>query len=348
MNTPDDTGKPKRRVRYKGTHPKKFAEKYKELNPDRYADDVEKIKGRGDTPVGTHRPICVTEILEILKPMAGETAVDATMGYGGHASALLEKLLPGGRLIGVEQDPVERPKTEKNLRDKCPSAASLLIAPINFKDLRNFLQKNDIEKVDMLLADLGVSSMQLDDPSRGFSFKIDAPLDLRMNPEVGESAAELLSRITELELSNILRDNADEMRANVIAKALIKAKPKTTAQMTTVIRKVVAGFSSRVREQEGDTPVRRAFQALRIAINGELTALDQLLKDLPSLLKPKGRVVILSFHSGEDRRVKKSFQALERSGEYSQVAPEFIRPSFDEQHSNPRSKSAKLRWAIKS
>ncbi len=197
----------------------------------------------------------------------------------------------------------------------------------------------------MVLADLGISSMQMDDPGRGFSFKVNSPLDLRMNPLVGVSAAQLLEELTARELAEILFENSDERRAEVIAKALIAQKPKTTEEMTLILKEMISGFSKKVREEEGDTPIRRAFQALRIAVNQEFLVLDQFLDRLPQILNPGGRVVILSFHSGEDRRVKKSFQALQRAGIYSEVSPEFIRPGPDEQRSNPRSKSAKLRWA---
>jgi 16S rRNA (cytosine1402-N4)-methyltransferase len=345
MTLPDDSAKPKRRVRYSGKNPKNFHEKYKELNPEQYAAHAEKIKERGATPIGTHRPICVDEILEILKPQPGETALDATLGYGGHSSLILPHLLPNGRLIALDQDPIERPKAEARLRASGIPESSLLVGAINFSQARDFLFKNGIHKVDMILADLGISSMQIDDPLRGFSYKTDAPLDLRMNPQKGISAAELLESLSASELAHILVENADETRADVIAKALIAKKPKTTVQLTLALREVMAGFSKKMQEEQGDLPIRRAFQALRIAVNEEFTVLDQFLKDLPHMLKPGGRVAILSFHSGEDRRVKKSFQAYERSKVYAQVAPEFIRPTPAEQRSNTRSKSAKLRWA---
>jgi 16S rRNA (cytosine1402-N4)-methyltransferase len=345
MTSPDDPVKPKRRVRYSGKNPKNFHEKYKELNPEQHAKEIEKIKQRGATPVGTHRPICVDEILGILKPQPGETALDATLGYGGHSSLILPGLLPGGRLIALDQDPLERPKAEARLRASGIPEESLLVGAINFSQARNFLFKNGIHKVDMILADLGISSMQIDDPLRGFSYKMDAPLDLRMNPHKGISAAELLARLSAAELSQILSENSDETRADVIAKSLVLKKPKTTVQLTLAMREVMAGFSKKTQEEQGDLPIRRAFQALRIAVNEEFTVLDQFLSDIPEMLNAGGRVAILSFHSGEDRRVKKSFQAFERAGIYSAVAPEFIRPSNDEQRSNTRSKSAKLRWA---
>jgi len=346
MTMPDDPiNKPKRRVRYSGKNPQKFKDKYKELNPERYAQDMAKVLLRGATPVGTHRPICVDEILQILLPQPGETVLDATLGYGGHSSLILPRLSPGGCLIGLDQDPIERPKTEARLRSSGIPQESLIVGAINFSQARPFLMEKGIAKVDMILADLGVSSMQIDDPLRGFSYKLDAPLDLRMNPQVGISAAELLKKLKYEELVQLLIENADEPRAEVVAKALIDKKPQTTVQLTTVLRAVIAGFSPKTREEQGDLPIRRAFQALRIAVNDEFQALDQFLQDIPEMLKPGGRVAILSFHSGEDRRVKKAFQAFARGGIFREVAPEFIRPSAEEQKSNTRSKSAKLRWA---
>ena len=344
-STENKPEKPKRRVRYSGRNPRKASEKYKELNPEKYADDMEKVKSRGATPLGTHRPICVDEILEILNPQPGELALDATLGYGGHASFILPRLQPNGRLIGLDQDPIERPKTEKRLKGLGFADSTLLIGAINFSQTKNFLIENNIPKVDMILADLGVSSMQIDDPNRGFSYKNNAPLDLRMNPECGITAAEAITKLTASELSQILRENSDEMRSDVIAKALVLAKPKTTFEMTEVLQKTISGFSKKVQEEQGDLPIRRTFQALRIYINQEFIALDQFLNDLPSLLKPNGRVAILTFHSGEDRRVKKSFQHFHRNHIYKSIADEFIRPSFEEQRNNTRSKSAKLRWA---
>jgi 16S rRNA (cytosine1402-N4)-methyltransferase len=346
MSSSDAPANHKRRPRYSGKHPRKFQDKYKELDPERYAQEVEKVKQRGGTPVGTHRPICVEEILRILDPKASETALDVTLGYGGHSSLILPKLLPGGRLIALDQDPIERPKTEARLRSLGAPEESIIIGAINFSQSRKFLHKIGVPKVDMILADLGISSMQMDDPARGFSFKSDGPLDLRMNPETGLSAADFLATLSVAELAEILFENADETRAEIFAKSLITQLPKTTFQMTEVLRKVMKGFSKKVQEEQGDTPIRRCFQALRIAVNQEFTALDQLLKDIPLMLNPGGRVAILSFHSGEDRRVKKSFQAFERLKIYSQVGPEFIRASPEEQRSNSRSKSAKLRWAI--
>ena len=341
----EDANKPKRRVRYKGTHPKKFTEKYKELNPEKYGADIEKVISRGATPAGTHRPICVDEIIEVLNPQPGSIVLDATLGFGGHASALLERVLPSGRLIGLDQDPIERPKTEARLREKGFGPDVFTVGAVNFRDARKFLDTLPLTKVDMVLADLGLSSMQIDGPERGFSFKTDQPLDLRMNPTVGYSAAEFIKTLSEERLTKILEDNADELRARHIAHAIIDRRPASTFELVEAVREGMKGCSTRVRTEEGDSPIRRAMQALRIELNDEFGALDKFLSDLPRILKHGGRVAILSFHSGEDRRVKKSFQALERSGVYVETSPDPIRPSSEEQRSNPRSKSAKLRWA---
>lgn len=346
MNSSDEIIKKTRRPRYSGKNPTKFHEKYKELNPELYANEIEKIKLRGGTAVGTHRPICVDEIIKCLNPKVGETALDATLGYGGHTSILLPKLLPGGMLIGLDQDPIELPKTEARLRKLNFDSSTLIIGAINFSQARTYLTQIGKPKVDMIVADLGLSSMQIDDPIRGFNSKVECPLDLRMNPNIGVPASEFLAGLSVKQLAHILVEHSDELRAVVIAKALIQGKPKTTHQLVAILREVMAGFSKKVQTDEGDKPIRRAFQALRIAINNEFGVLDQFLNDIPSMLNKGGRVAILSFHSGEDRRVKKSFQAFERAKIYSQIAPEFIRPSAQEQSSNPRSKSAKLRWAI--
>lgn len=225
---------------------------------------------------------------------------------------------------------------------------TLLVGPINFSESWSFLRQNGFSKVDGVLADLGLSSMQIDTPERGFSFKVDAPLDLRMNPQEGKPAFSLLETMTLAELTEILVENADEPRARQIAAALLKHKPRTTSAAADVVSGVMKTFSPKVREKEGDAPIRRMFQALRIQVNNEFGSLEKFLEDLPHFLKPGGRAAILSFHSGEDRRVKKAFQAGERSGIYSEVAPEPLRPSAQEQGRNPRSKSAKWRWAVRS
>ena len=353
VKPPDKTAAPtthKRRLRYGGTHPKRFEEKYKELNPEAHADAVEKVMQRGQTPAGMHRSICVAEILTLLNPQPGETALDATLGFGGHARELLPRLLPGGRLIGLDVDSVELPRTRDRLATLGFQPPALTLHHSNFADLRRFVP--DGGGFDVVLADLGVSSMQIDNPARGFSFKADGPLDLRMDPGVGQSASELLLCVTRQQLRELLVDNADEPHAERLAAALQGQWIETTLQLADRVRAALApAFKRSVPDDERQAEVKKAlqrtFQALRIAVNNELDALDALLRDLPACLKPGGRVAILSFHSGEDRRVKKAFQTGERDGTYARVAPDPLRPSFEERRANPRASSAKLRWAVR-
>ena len=342
----DASGAHKRRPRYRGTHPRSFQEKYKELNPARYAEDVERIIARGDTPAGSHRPIMVREVLEALEPKPGETAVDATLGYGGHARALLPALLPGGRLYGLDVDPLELPKTEARLRAEGFSADVLEVRRMNFVALPKLLATEGLAGVDVVLADLGVSSMQMDDPARGFTFKREGPLDLRMNPRKGVPASALLAAMSEEDLRLVLRDNADETYAEQIARALCARRGQiaTTTALAAVVREALPAPA---RAKAGDDPVRRTFQALRIAVNDELTALDTFLRVLPDCLSPGGRVAILTFHSGEDRRVKQAFREHLRKGLYAAVAPTVLRPTPEERHANHRAASAKLRWAVR-
>lgn len=339
-----------RRVRYAGTHPKQFAEKYKELDPVLHADELKKVMARGQTPAGMHRSICVAEILAILKPQPGETALDATLGYGGHTREILPHLLPGGRLFGLDVDPVELPRTEARLRKLGFDESQLVVRRINFSQLATLLP--EAGGFDVVLADLGVSSMQIDNPVRGFSFKLDGPLDLRLDPSNGQSAMELLLSVTRQRLRDLLIDNADEPHAIPLAAALQGQYVETTTQLAALVRGAVdAALNARMpleeREIEIKKAMQRTFQALRIEVNQEFAVLDQFLADLPGCMKPGGRIAIMSFHSGEDRRVKKAFQTGERNGTYSSVAADLIRPSFEEQRANPRSSSTKLRWAIK-
>ncbi len=347
----DEAAPHKRRVRYVGTHPRRFEEKYKELDPARHAAELRKVMERGQTPAGMHRPICVAEILQVLDPQPGEVGLDATLGFGGHAQELLARLRPGGRLFGVDVDPLELPRTEARLRALGFDAAALVVRRQNFADLDKLVPEAG-GGFDFVLADLGVSSMQIDNPARGFSFKTDGPLDLRLDPASGISASTLLLSVTRPQLRDLLVDNADEPLAVPLAAALQGQYLETTTQLADLVRLTVAAALPRKmpedeREAETRKTLQRTFQALRIAVNDEFGVLDRFLALLPASLKPGGRVAILSFHSGEDRRVKKAFQTGERSGVYASVAPELIRPSFEERRANPRSSSAKLRWAIK-
>ena len=341
----------KRRERYVGTHPKRFEDKYKELDPARHAAEVEKVMQRGQTPAGMHRPICVAEILALLRPQPGETGLDATLGFGGHSCELLAALLPGGHLFAVDVDPLELPRTELRLRGLGFTAAMLTLRRMNFSRIAELLPEAG-GGFDIVLADLGVSSMQIDNPGRGFSFKADGPLDLRLDPSAGQSASELLLSITRPVLRELLIDNADEPHAVALAAALQGQYLQTTTELADKVRAcMLLALPRRLPEAERKIEVQKAlqrtFQALRIAVNDEFSVLDRFLDQLPACLKPGGRVAVLSFHSGEDRRVKKAFQLGQRLGVYASVADAFIRPSFDEQRANPRSSSAKLRWAVR-
>lgn len=341
---PEETPKVhKRRPRYSGKNPRRFEEKYKEHNPGRYGDTVAKVMASGKTPAGMHRPIMVDEILEVLAPKPGQIAVDCTLGYGGHAKEILARIQPGGRLLGLDADPIELPKTEERLRALGFGLEAFVAHRSNYAGLPQVLAAENLTGADVILADLGVSSMQLDDPSRGFSVKNDGPLDMRMNPQRGQSAAIFLEKISPEKLKAVMEENADDPYADTLSLALAGKKFGSTLELAKAIRKAMI----RVPVTEHDLSIRRTFQALRIAVNDEFSALDTLLRHLPNCLNPGGRVAILTFHSGEDRRVKKAFEAGLQNGLYAEIAQEVIRPSKEEQHDNSRSRPAKLRWAAR-
>ncbi|MGZ4963275.1 MAG: 16S rRNA (cytosine(1402)-N(4))-methyltransferase RsmH [Limisphaerales bacterium] len=340
---PEEPIKHKRRPRYSGKNPRRFEDKYKEHNPERYADTVAKVLESGKTPAGTHRPIMVDEILQVLALKPGDTVADCTLGFGGHARALLEKITPDGRLIGLDADPIELPKTEERLRALGYGPDVVSVHRSNFAGLPKILADCQVSGVDIILADLGVSSMQLDNPARGFTTKGDGPLDMRMNPQRGQTAADLLKKVGATELETLLTENADEPHAHVVALALAGKAFVSTKPLAEAIR---ATFDERRRRSDdADLTVRRVFQALRIAVNDEFSALDTFLRNVRYCLNPGGRIAVLTFHSGEDRRVKKSFEAGLADGFYSDIAHEVIRPSAEERRANPRSSPAKLRWA---
>ena len=332
----------KRRARYSGKNPRRFEDKYKEHNPERYAETVAKVLASGKTPAGTHRPIMVSEILEVLAPKPGEVAVDCTLGYGGHAQELLARIQPSGKLIGLDADPLELPKTEARLRALGFGPETFTAVRSNFAGLPQVLAKMEL-RADCILADLGVSSMQLDNPARGFSVKLDGPLDMRMNPERGFPASALLRKIFPNALAELLLENADEPHATELSRILAGREFTNTRELADAVRQALP----RMARDEQELSIRRVFQALRIAVNDEFSALDTLLRHLPSCLNPGGRVAILTFHSGEDRRVKKAFAAGRREGHYADIARDVIRPTAEERRDNPRSSPAKLRWAVK-
>ncbi len=342
----NEDSKPQRRIRYKGTHPKVFKEKYKELQPEKYAEDIEKIKSKGATPAGMHRSICVNEILEVLQIKPGQVGMDATLGYGGHSLEMLKCLTPGGKLYATDVDPFELPKTTERL-------ATLGFGPdVFFPRKMNFSQidliVHEAGLLNFVLADLGVSSMQIDNPERGFSLKVDGPLDLRLNPKSGKSAAAFLKNLSQQELEEILLENADEPYADEIAEAImLELKKGGAIDTTNKLKHIISQTLDFLDPDAIKKSCTRSFQALRIAVNDEFGVLDTFLEKLPDALVPGGKVAILSFHSGEDRRVKKAFQSFYRQGVYSDVAPDPIRPTPQEIGSNPRARSAKLRWAVK-
>jgi 16S rRNA (cytosine1402-N4)-methyltransferase len=336
--------RPPRRPRYRGKNPRRFEEKYKERDPLRYGDTIAKVLASGKTPAGTHRPVMVQEILKVLAPAPGAIAVDCTLGYGGHAQEILARISHGGRLLGLDADPIELPKTEARLRSLGYGPEVFSAHRSNFAGLPQVLAKAGLTGADLILADLGVSSMQIDDPSRGFSTKQAGPLDMRMNPARGQSASALVRAIDATKLARLLAQNSDEPHSERLAAALAGKSFPTTLSLGSAVRAELSRFS----EEAVELAVRRVFQALRIAVNDEFSALDSLLRQLPSCLNPGGCVAILTFHSGEDRRVKKSFAAGRDTGLYSQISDEVIRPSATERNANPRSSSAKLRWARRS
>ena len=342
--------KHKRRVHYSGKYPKKFEEKYKEQNPEKYADTVAHVISKGSTPAGMHISIMVKEILEVLKIKPGEQGLDCTLGYGGHTRKMLEELKGSGCVYGLDVDPIESKKTVERLRDAGFDEERFKFRLINFANIDKVCE--EAGKFDFVLADLGVSSMQIDDPKRGFSYKIDGPLDLRLDPEHGESAAERLHNITRDEFVGMLIENSDEPYAEEIADKVFSLMKKGDAMdTTTALRGAIESALWKVPKEEKKDAVKkscaRVFQALRIDVNSEFEVLYSFLEKLPGILNPGARVAILTFHSGEDRLVKKSFKALYKEGIYSEISEDVTRPSAEEQRINPRSKSTKLRWAVK-
>lgn len=339
----------KRRVRYKGTHPRNYREKYKELNPEKYQGDVEKIIKSGKTPAGMHISIMVNEILEFLDIQPGQIGYDATLGYGGHSQKMLEKLQGEGHLYATDVDPIESEKTRKRLESLGYGPKLLTIKRMNFARLDEVAPD---EKFDFVLADLGVSSMQIDNPDRGFTFKYDGPLDLRLDPTSGVSAAERLKELDQEELSAMLVENSDEPYADRIAKAIMQVYKRggtieTTKQLASIIEGALSFLPPKEKKETVKKSCQRCFQALRIDVNSEFEVLYDFLDKLPGVLKSGGRVAVLTFHSGEDRLVKKAFKQGLKEGIFSEIAEDVIRPSAEECFQNPRAKSTKMRWAIK-
>ena len=301
----------KRRVRYKGTHPRRFEEKYKELNPEKYADTIEHVIQKGGTPAGMHISIMVKEILDFLQIRPGQKGLDATLGYGGHTRAMLEQLQGEGHIYGLDVDPIESVKTKKRLEDLGFGEDIMTVRQMNFADIDQIAE--EAGPFDFILADLGVSSMQIDNPERGFSYKFDGPLDLRLNPQAGISAAERLKEVDREELAGMLVENSDEPYAEEIARCITGAvrrgeKVDTTTKVRELIEEALSFIPEKERKEAVKKACARTFQALRIAVNHELDALEEGLDTIFDHLAPGGRLCVITFHSLEDRLVKNKFR----------------------------------------
>ncbi|WP_346910694.1 16S rRNA (cytosine(1402)-N(4))-methyltransferase RsmH [Faecalicatena orotica] len=343
--------KHKRRPRYKGTHPRNYKEKYKELQPEKYADTIEKVIQKGSTPAGMHISICVREILDFLEIKPGQRGLDATLGYGGHTLEMLKCLEHEGHIYALDVDPIESAKTKERLENLGYGPDILTVKLLNFANVDQIASETGL--FDFVLADLGVSSMQIDNPERGFSYKTDGPLDLRMNPEKGITAAERLRTIDVQELEGMLTENADEPYAALIAEAVVTEIQKgreiaATKDLRDIIAQTLDFLPAAEKKEAVKKSCQRTFQALRIDVNSEFEVLYEFLDKLPHILAPGGRAAILTFHSGEDRLVKKSFKQYQREGLYSEIANDVIRPSAEECARNSRARSTKMRWAVRS
>ena len=343
--------KHKRRVRYSGAYPKSYKEKYKELNPEKYADTVSRVIQKGSTPAGMHISICVNEILEFLQIKPGQTGLDATLGYGGHTLEMLKCLDSRGHLYALDVDPIESAKTKERLEKLGFGEEILSVRLQNFADIDRVSAEAGL--FDFVLADLGVSSMQIDNPDRGVSYKTDGPLDLRMNPEKGISAAERLTEITQEELQGMLLENADEPYAAEIAREVVsrrrRGKPiAATGDLRRAVEDALSQLPAPERKEAVKKSCQRTFQALRIDVNNEFEALYSFMEKLPGVLAPNGRAAVLTFHSGEDRIVKKFFKQDYKEGLYREISRDVIRPSQEECSRNSRARSTKMRWAIRS
>lgn len=343
----------KRRVRYKGTHPRTFEEKYKEHNPEKYADTVARVIEKGSTPAGMHIPIMVKEILDFLQIGPGQKGLDATLGYGGHTRKMLEQLCDhdrSGHLYALDVDPIEIVKTKERLQKAGFGEEILTVLQQNFANLPTVAAQYG--PFDFMLADLGVSSMQIDDPKRGFSYKADGPLDLRLDPEHGVPASQRLKELDREELTGMLIENSDEPYARQIAAEICKTFRKGgTIETTTALREVIERALQFLPENKEKKDIlkktyQRVFQALRIDVNSEFEVLEAFLNTLPDALAKGGRIAILTFHSGEDRLVKKAFRQYYKEGIFEEISEDVIRPSAEECRQNGRARSTKMRWAV--
>jgi len=342
----------RRRPRYPGTHPRRFHQRYKELNPQAYPGIHEHLRNRGRTPAGTHVPVLLGQVLDCLRPAPGEIVADCTVGYGGHAMKFIQAVGAAGRLVGMDVDGLQLQSTAQRL---ARLGASVSLHHSNYAGLPAVLAKEGVTVVDVVFADLGVSSMQVDDPERGFSYKHpDSPLDMRMDDRLTRTASDLLADLSEQEISRALFELADEPDHERIAQFIVAQRRVLPITRTgDLIRLIFAACGTtekawkKHKTYEDSHPAARTFQALRMLVNDELGSLRELLRVAPQCLRPGGRIGIISFHSGEDRLVKHALREGLEAGLYQDVASEVIRPDPQEVRSNPRSSSARLRWAVK-
>src|SRR5262245_53517579 len=306
-------------------------------------------RARRSTPAGQHRPVLLDEVLAALDPRPGEVVVDCTTGFAGHAGELLRRVGPAGRLVALDLDPDNLPRARERLAEV---GHPFSVHHANFAGLPAVLAGEGIPAVDAVLADLGMASMQVDDPARGFSYARDGPLDMRMDRTRGRPAAELLRTLPPAELARALRELGDEPDADrlaaVISAAARAGQVERTGDLSRLIQEASGGKAWKLHPRPGKWnlhPAARTFQALRILVNRELANLEQLLRVLPGVLKPGGRAALIGFHSGEDRLIKAAFRDGLRLGVYAEISPEPVRAGPAEVASNPRSRSAKLRWA---
>lgn len=344
----------RRRIHYTGKYPKYFNEKYKELQPEKYSDTVDKVINKGSTPAGMHIPIMVREILDFFNIKPGMQGYDATLGYGGHSLEMLKRLNHFGKLVATDIDSIELNKTQARLKALGFTDSDFSAVLSNFSQIDQIAAK--FGKFDFVLADLGVSSMQIDNPERGFSYKNQGLLDLRMDSQNGITAAEFLKETSAYELQEILIRNSDEPLAKEIASAVSgiirKGKEITyTTDLCKIIDNVLQKKHKNLPQNEyiilKKKTYSRVFQALRIEVNHEYDSLALFLTKLPEVLKQGGKVAVLSFHSGEDRLVKQAFKEYKAQGIFSEISENVICPLYDECNRNRRAHSTKMRWAIK-
>ena len=343
-----------RRPRYSGTHPKSFQQKYKEHNIAAHPELRTHLRAKGKTPAGSHIPVLIEEVIGCLKPKAGQTIADCTVGYGGHSLEFIKHIGPTGKLIAFDVDGAELERTRHRLSKE---KASISFYHSNFAGIANALSKEKLDGYDIIFADLGVSSMQIDNPARGISYKNEGPLDMRMDERLKQTGADLLNSLSEEELAKALWELSDEPDYKEIAHLIvIQRAVQPITQVSQLVRLVFAvkglTINSWKKKQRSSKfgslhPAARTFQALRILVNDELGCLKELLRIAPYCLRPGGRIGIISFHSGEDRLVKQSFRDGVENGIYQSASQNAIVPRTKEIMSNPRCASAKFRWAIK-